>query len=550
MKFLKKNQTIIFLSLLLLLALTSCTNEAERTRMRSGLDSLNVRNRTNQPFAPADVQPYTDFFDRHGTANDRVLAYYLMGRAYHEQGEAPMALQCYQQAAECADTTASDCDYAQLSRVYGQMATIYHEHRAIQMELTAQKTAEKIAWLAKDTLNALILHLNLTRSYYYLGNKDSALIISTETSQQFSDYGQQHLSAQALATALDIWLERKETEKARQGLSVFENNSGVIAANVEALAGYEFFYSLKGRYYENINRNDSALYYYYKLLHAPNINNTEEAFKRLMNVYDKLMKPDSVRKYAVLFTQANDSASLAQSSQEIIRMQAIYNYENHKQKAIEAKEETENYKRTLYILCLFIAIIGYFTYSSWNKHKKKYHEKLRQENKKYQEVYNTYLSKQKELELLLSDKKQLRAEMEAEISTLRQALQAYHQYDDLEAIWTKERNILESDIIKHFHKLAARAKQPSATEWECFFEETAKQTPAFQTEITKENINLTSQERRVCLLTRLHFIPSEICALLNISPQRLTNLRSGINGKLFQGKGAKQFDDNIRHMAL
>ena len=47
----------------LLLALACCTNEAERTRMRSGLDSLNVRNRTDQPFTPADVQPYADYFD-------------------------------------------------------------------------------------------------------------------------------------------------------------------------------------------------------------------------------------------------------------------------------------------------------------------------------------------------------------------------------------------------------------------------------------------------------------------------------------------------------
>jgi hypothetical protein len=69
-----------------------------------------VRNRSGKPFTPAGVQPYVDFFDRHGTANDQLLAHYLMGRAYHEQGEAPMALQYYQQAAECADTTAADCD--------------------------------------------------------------------------------------------------------------------------------------------------------------------------------------------------------------------------------------------------------------------------------------------------------------------------------------------------------------------------------------------------------------------------------------------------------
>jgi tetratricopeptide (TPR) repeat protein len=100
----------------LLLTLACCTTEADRTRMRAGLDSINQRNRNDQPFAVQDVEPYVQFFDRHGTPNDRLLAHYLLGRAYHEQGEAPMALECYQKAAECADTTSKDCDYRQLCK--------------------------------------------------------------------------------------------------------------------------------------------------------------------------------------------------------------------------------------------------------------------------------------------------------------------------------------------------------------------------------------------------------------------------------------------------
>ena len=79
----------------IMLAFACCTTEADRSRMRTELDSINQRNRNDQPFTAADVQPYVDFFDDHGTPNDRLLAHYLLGRAYHEHGEAPMALQCY-----------------------------------------------------------------------------------------------------------------------------------------------------------------------------------------------------------------------------------------------------------------------------------------------------------------------------------------------------------------------------------------------------------------------------------------------------------------------
>ena len=87
-----KQLLAIFLALLLLGA---CVTDGKRSRMRSGLDSINQRNRSDQPFTVDDVQPYVTFFDRHGTANDRLLAHYLLGRAYYDAGEAPYFQQHY-----------------------------------------------------------------------------------------------------------------------------------------------------------------------------------------------------------------------------------------------------------------------------------------------------------------------------------------------------------------------------------------------------------------------------------------------------------------------
>ena len=38
------------------------------------------------------------FYDRHGSANEQLRAHYLLGCAYRDLGEAPQALQCYQDA--------------------------------------------------------------------------------------------------------------------------------------------------------------------------------------------------------------------------------------------------------------------------------------------------------------------------------------------------------------------------------------------------------------------------------------------------------------------
>ena len=99
-------------------------------RMRYRLHRLNALNKVDTLFRSVDeAKELADYFDDHGTPNEQMLAYYLLGRAYYDIHEAPMALSCFQTASEKADTTAADCDFRQLSRVYGQMSNIfYHQN--------------------------------------------------------------------------------------------------------------------------------------------------------------------------------------------------------------------------------------------------------------------------------------------------------------------------------------------------------------------------------------------------------------------------------------
>ena len=164
--------------IIIVLVLGACTGRERYAAMRSGLDSINTLNRNGQPFTMADVQPYVDYFDHHGNGNDRLLAHYLLGLAYYDHGEAPMALQCYQDAADCADTTAADCDYAQLARVYGQMAQVFYSQGLYQEQLQKTKFSVKYAWKGKDTLAALMSYEQESQAYRNLNMPDSLLYIS------------------------------------------------------------------------------------------------------------------------------------------------------------------------------------------------------------------------------------------------------------------------------------------------------------------------------------------------------------------------------------
>ena len=128
---------VSFLHLIILIGLLSAC-AADGDRMRQQLYDLQACNQadslmTNDSLATA----LCTWFDSHGTPNERMLAHYLMGRTWADKGEAPQALEEYHTAAECADTTATDCDYRLLCRVYAQMSSIFYQQNLMEYYLNS-----------------------------------------------------------------------------------------------------------------------------------------------------------------------------------------------------------------------------------------------------------------------------------------------------------------------------------------------------------------------------------------------------------------------------
>ena len=123
-------------SFLLLLLLAACGESHEQ--MLRQLEELERMNRADSVMQNDSLaEQLTKYFDRHGDSNERMRAHYILGRTYADMGEAPAALNAYLDAADCADTTATDCDYHTLSRIYAQMTVIFHKQRLPLDEIKA-----------------------------------------------------------------------------------------------------------------------------------------------------------------------------------------------------------------------------------------------------------------------------------------------------------------------------------------------------------------------------------------------------------------------------
>ena len=537
-----KKLTYIFLSLLMLVA---CTSRQEYGAMRQGLDSINERNRNDEPFTVSDVQPYLEFFERHGEPNDQMLANYMMGSAYRDEGNAPMALKYFRIATELADTTVENCDFHTLSRVYGQIATLFNMQRSPRLEIEAERKAVYFAWEAKDTISAITFYERLCLPYHMLNKMDSALYYSQGAAKLFKKIGRYDLAAGTLGLDIDVYQRRKDNEKLKQALDEYEQHSGFFDQRGNIEKGRETFYSYKGFYYEGVNKMDSAEYYYrITLQNNPNQNIKELAYRGLLSLYRKLRTSDSIAKYSELFCQANDSNSFAHSADEITRMQALYNYDESERRANLHERMTRNYKLTVISLFLVFAILSYLTIRVYRRQQWQKKQELMRANTEYSTLLTQFNIVQQDLKLSKQDQIRFREEKEKEIINLRKSLSLYQDCPQIITDWDIEQAMLNSPIVKELHNLASKAKMPSKPQWKTFREYMERELPDYVAKLNKVNI-LTYQEFLICLLMRLQFSQGEQSALFGVSKQRINNLKRSINRKLFGEDGAVSLSNNI-----
>ncbi len=518
--------------IIIVLVLSACTTKADHARMRSGLDSINVLNRNGQPFTIADVQPYVQFFDDHGTANDRLLAHYLLGRAYHEAGEAPMALECYQHSLECADTTAADCDYAQLARVYGQIAGIFYSQNLYEEQLTYTKQSVRYAWQGKDTLLALTNYEQEAYAYEELNHKDSAIAVIEEVSMLYDTLGCPARAATSLGGVIRIYLDESEYGKAKSSIERYEKESGLFSPNGDIEQGREIFYKIKGLYFLYTNKLDSAEFYFRKELRTgKDFNNQNAAARGLTLLYQRLQNPDSVAKYSVYAYALNDSIYARMETKTVERMHAMYDYSRHQELA---HKESEKVARTQKLLLMSVsALMLIILIATWlyiaSKQLKAKLLKMRQEQDRIT-VENVILKQDATKNL------QQISQNEERIKQLERKLGKYGKLIFFKTEKTDE------DMMDSFNYRKIRAKGKNGqlltdSDWTTISSLLHEYIPGFYDFISTQTES-TLIEYQIAALLRLHLKNGEIANMIGVSAAYISKISSEMYRRYYDRKGS------------
>ena len=530
----------------LLLVLVGCTTAGERALMRAGLDSINIRNRNDQPFTAQDVEPYVRFFDDHGTPNDQLLAHYLLGRAYYEHGEAPMALQCYHDALDRADTTAQDCDYAQLARVYGQMALVFCDQGLFSEAVYYDSVSVKYARRGKDLLLALENWEQECFALLELKDTLKAISIVDSIAKSYIDLGLFSDAAITLGVNIRPLIDMGDLNNAKKNMAMYESYSGLFYSQGNIEGGREIYYKSKGLYYLYTNKLDSAEYFFRKELRdGRDFNNQNAAAMGLAQLFQKQHRSDSAAKYAIYAYAMLDSVYAIKATQTIERMQSMYDYSRHQEEAYKEKEKAQH--RTIIIwICIAVIIIvclaTYIVFRELSRKRKeaelKYTRSLMAIAQAQHDIDNLRLSEDVNKKLI-SEKEQVIREQETIMKSLLQR--------DSNSQTIADRKLKDADIYNKFEQLAFKGQQPSHDEWEQMAQHLLLCYPGFKDFLSKHATLINDKEYKTFLLCRISYKPTHIGAMLHVSSSYITELRTKMLLKLFGMSGSsKMFDKMLR----
>ena len=505
--------------------------------MRQQLADLQTRNQADSLLTDDSLAiALCEYFDRHGTPNEKMLAHYLLARTYTDMGEAPRALDEYHRAAECADTTSDDCDYLLLAKVHGQTASLFMEQMMPQEMLEEMQYAASCARMANDTL-LWILSIECQHSAYdMLGQSDSAITVLKSAYRTYRDFGYDEEATYTASTLCIYMVEREDYDKARKYID-FRN---AILGN-QPTTEDDFFNYYLGMYYLGVGRLDSAEIYLQGLLNcAVDPNNKEAACKGLAALYKKKEDLDSVAKYSMLCYQISDERFRNSNAEELRKIHALYNYNRSQQIAHERTLEANRNKMGMMSFAfltflLFLCILAYRYYKK---------EQIKQMETEYHHLIE--LQEQAKFDLIKMkdyEKKEILLQKEREISEYQQAID--HLRSILKADVSVEPSLASTEIYQHFVFIANHPlEKVYKKDWSELSKVVDEYLPKFRSTLFSR-YHLSETDYHLCILIRLHFSLSEIGILIGESPQYISKRRKSLLKYLFHQEGKPELFDRL-----
>ena len=236
-----------------LMCVLSCThrpttNEMDADKAKAIMNDISRRNKIPETLTAQDdtlLQQVIKYYQKSGTSNDLMEAYYLQGSVFRDLRDAPKALEAFLQGINAADTADGRCRYDILARLYGQKSELLYKQSSYAQSAENGIMAAKYAEKAIDTLYVLSELWQALGLHYSSGNYAAVADGTWSLLEKSKKWGYYQYAAGQLNTSILANLELGRVGEAQKLLTIYERQSGEVNLNTLE-CGFPIYYYTKG----------------------------------------------------------------------------------------------------------------------------------------------------------------------------------------------------------------------------------------------------------------------------------------------------------------
>lgn len=417
-------------------------------------------------------------------------------------------------------------DYAGVASVHANLGNLYKTLKKYDKALESFKTSLDYTVKNKQKLISSRTYNNIGIIYYRLSNDSLALMNFSKSIELKREINSTNQIWSAYVNIGQIYVDWGKVDTAKhiffEALLHVDSVNNKLGKTLILLKLANAFYT-EGNLEQCIKYAKEALHY---SLELGNLKYSQDIYGVLTLAYEKLNMSDTALSYYKHFQLFKDSILEKSPPFEMAQLLARERLEEKQEeldtkrneiRLLREKEKKENFKKTLLIVGVLVALIGlvlvYF----------KLRKKIKFTKKKFK-TKETVLINEKEAAITeLETKKREITSLALNIS--RQSSLLNDVRDVLET--SKSLNTLQKNV-KHILGQESFAEK----EWEHFNKRFTQLHPGFIEKFKKDYPSLTTSEIRLCMLIKIQLDTNEVASILNITVPSVNTARYRMRKKL------------------
>lgn len=502
---------------------------------------LKVRGKAYDVFTAADSAEAFDILAHYRSGGDSRLlpqAYYYAGCVVRDMGNAPMAIDLFQQGMDAMQDTT---DLELRSILNFRIGFLLLDQGVYDHAIPYFRESLRLESLRKDTAMMAFCHEKLAFVYRDKGERDSALCYFDRAIRCANALGDSTFANGFVASLASYYISVKDYRKADSCLAPY-------LPYVDAVDKIPI-YGMMAVVCMNTGRYDEGYSYCSAMLGEGSILSKQNACRMLLLYYSHYGDIENVSKYVSLLSEYTDSLDKVTARDVVARMNTSYNYNFYRVENAELKAEKARSFGIIWALGLAVIMIMWL----YLRHVRVSHRRAEERELRWaslqhdmQEMSDASIKEKEEkismLEVLLKEAKEQSEEQ------LSQLIQQKRQLELLVSMANKKREmsdairkqIVNSKVYANVHKMARENRIMTYADWEEVDSFVKELMPNFKNGLYSIS-DISEQDYRLCLLMRLGgFTGKEMAVLLGRTDGAVSKAKRKLQERFLGGDNDKK----------